>query len=310
MKILVIGGTNFIGPVTAEQLTLSGHEVILFHRSIATNIQYRQIQGDRNNIDDVSRALEIAEPDVIIDMIALFQHQINILEQALQGKKQRVIILSSMDVYKAYEVFFGLSEASVVSVPFDEYSPLREVFYPYRGKLETDFANDYEKIFVEQAALQSPVIDVIILRLGMVYGRNDPNHRFREPVKKMSQNIKQIELPEDTACFRSSKCYVKDAAYGIKLAAESNICNEIYNLAAQETPTELEWYQEIAKLLNWRGNIVVTQKNSDLNTINLKQHLIADTTKIRKQLCYKEIFSTLEGLDDTIRWELETIENE
>ncbi|MDR2440616.1 MAG: NAD-dependent epimerase/dehydratase family protein [Planctomycetaceae bacterium] len=188
MKILIIGGTNFIGHVTAEQLTQSGHDVILFHRSIATNIQYRQLQGNCNNIDDLGRVLEMAEPDVIIHTIALFQHQINILEQALQGKKRRVLILSSMDVYKAYEVLCQLSNAPVMAMPLNEQSPLRDIFYPYRGKLETDFADDYEKIFVEREALQSPVMDVIILRLGMVYGKNDHNHRFLEPVKKLSAN--------------------------------------------------------------------------------------------------------------------------
>jgi nucleoside-diphosphate-sugar epimerase len=197
----------------------------------------------------------------------------------------------------------------MVSVPFDEQATLRDVLYPYRGKLDADFAYNYEKILVEHAALQSPVLDVTILRLGMVYGQNDSNHRFSEPIKKMYQNVKQIELSEDTANFRSSKCFVKDVAYGIKLAVESDICNEIYNLAAQEILTELEWHQEIAKRLDWHGDIVVAKNNSvpnDLN-LNLKQHLIADTTKIRKQLGYKEIFSIHEGLDETIRWELENI---
>ncbi|MDR1270018.1 MAG: NAD-dependent epimerase/dehydratase family protein [Planctomycetaceae bacterium] len=311
MKILLIGGTNFIGPAVAEQLTLSEHEVVLFHRNIVPNIQHRQIQGDCNNIDDIGKALEATKPDVIIHTIALCRNQINVLEQALQGKKRRVVILSSIDVYKAYEVFFGLSDASVVPVPFDERAELRDVLYPYRGKLDTDFAYDYEKILVEHAALQSPVVDVIILRLGMVYGRNDPNYRFSEPIQKMYQNVKQIELSKNTADFRASKCYVKDIAHGIKLAAESNIRNEIYNLAALETLTELEWYQEIAKLMDWHGNIVVTQENStpDNNT-NSKQHLIADTTKIRKQLNYKEIFSIREGLNDTIQWELNMLESE
>jgi nucleoside-diphosphate-sugar epimerase len=307
MKILIIGGTNFIGPALTEQLMLSGHEVILFHRNLAHNVRHKQIQGNCNNMRDLRHALEIVEPDLIIHTIALFQNQINVLEQALQGQKIGVVVLSSLDVYKAYEVFFRLSNAAVVSVPFDEQAELREVLYPYRGKLDADFAHDYEKILVERAALQSPVLEVTILRIGMVYGKNDPNHRFSEPIKKMYQNIKQIELSEDTAIFRSSKCYVKDVAYGIKLAVESNIRNEIYNLADQKTLTELEWYQEIAKRLDWHGNIILTQNNSVSDSMNLKQHLIIDTTKIRKQLAYKEIFSTWEGLDETIRWELGNI---
>ncbi|MDR3199506.1 MAG: NAD-dependent epimerase/dehydratase family protein [Planctomycetaceae bacterium] len=309
LKIFIIGGTKFIGTAITEQLTQSKHEVVLFHRNIDANIRHEQIQGDCNNVNDLEKALEIVKPDVIIHNIALFQNQINVLEQALQGKKKRVILLSSIDVYKAYEIFFGLSGEPVVSVPFNEASPLREILYPYRGKLETDFAHDYEKILVEHAALQSPVMDVVILRLGMVYGKNDPNRRFAEPVKKMRQNAEQIELPETMAEFRACKCYVKDIAYGIKLAAESNICREIYNLAGLETLTELEWYKEIADVMNWRGDIVITQTNFISGNINPKQHLTADTTKIRKQLGYKEIFSRREGLEETIYWELALPDN-
>ncbi|MDR0608813.1 MAG: NAD-dependent epimerase/dehydratase family protein [Planctomycetaceae bacterium] len=309
MKIFIIGGTNFIGPAVTEELVRSGHEVILFHRNITKNIRHKQIQGDCNNINDVREALETVKPDAIVHTIALFQHQINVLEQALRGKTKRVIVLSSVDVYKAYEVLWKLSNAPIESMPLNEYSRLRDVLYPYRGKLKTDFANDYEKIFVEREALQSPVMDVILLRLGMVYGKNDPNHRFLEPIKKMSQSVEQIELSNDTANFRASKCYVKDIAGGIKLAVESNLRNEIYNLAALETLTELEWYQEIAKQMDWHGNIVVTQKNSAPNELNLNQHLIADTTKIRNQLGYKEKFSISEGLQETIRWEWEMLEN-
>ena len=32
MKILVIGGTNFIGPAVVRQLYAMGHEVTVFHR--------------------------------------------------------------------------------------------------------------------------------------------------------------------------------------------------------------------------------------------------------------------------------------
>lgn len=305
MKILLIGGTNFIGPVLTEQLTQTGHDVSLFHRNLNTTAQHHQIQGNCDNVNDLSRAIEAVEPDVIIHMIALFQSRIQILEQAIQGKKTRSIILSSLDVYKAYEVFCRLSNDSVVSVPLTEQAPLRDVLYPYRGRLDTDFAHDYEKILAEKAAIESSVIDAIVLRLGMVYGRNDPNHRFLEPIQKMFHDEKQIELFKDMANCRMSKGYVGDIAYGIKLAAETGLPGEIYNLASHEALTELEWYQQIAKLMEWEGDIVVSQSSPSLDGLNLNQDLVLDTSKIRKQLGYKERFSTQEGLLDTIQWEFE-----
>ena len=53
MKILVIGGTNFIGPPVVRRLHAMGHEVTLFHRGKTTaNLpkEVNYIQGDRKNL--------------------------------------------------------------------------------------------------------------------------------------------------------------------------------------------------------------------------------------------------------------------
>ncbi|MDR2450519.1 MAG: NAD-dependent epimerase/dehydratase family protein [Candidatus Accumulibacter sp.] len=305
MKILIIGGTHFIGPAASRRLAQSGHEVTLFHRRFSPDVPYPQIQGDCRHTDDLYRALEAVNPDAILHMVAWSQGQIHALERALQGRKIRAVILSSLDVYKAYEVFNRWSDAPVVPLPLDERSPLRDVLYPYRGRLDTDFAHDYEKILVERAALRSALLDVVILRLGMVYGRNDPNHRFLAPIRPMRRNAERIELPEGMARFRASKCHVEDVAHGMKLAMESAVAKEIYNLAAQPTPTELEWHQRIAKLMNWRGEIVIVGRPAMPDEGNTAQHLIAETGKIRRELGYGELFSMDDGLVDTIHWELE-----
>ncbi|MDR2031775.1 MAG: NAD-dependent epimerase/dehydratase family protein [Azoarcus sp.] len=307
MKTLIIGGTNFIGPAVTGQLARSGHEVAVFHRRISPEIRHDQIQGNCDDADDLRRALDAVAPEVLLHMVAWSPKQIHALEQALQGGKIRAVITSSIDVYKAYEVLLGLSDAPVVPVPFDEQASLRTILYPYRGKVEVDFAHDYEKILMEKAAMHSAALDAVILRLGMVYGRNDPQHRFREPVRKMRQNAGRIELPKDLAGFRASKCHVKDVAHGIILAMESHVVREIYNLAAQQALSEMEWYRRIADIMHWHGDIVIGETSATAGGMNYAQHLVGDTDKIRKQLSYKEILSLDDGLADTIRGELENI---
>jgi nucleoside-diphosphate-sugar epimerase len=241
MKILVIGGTRFIGPAAAKHLEEAGHNIALFHRTYRPEIPYRQIQGDCEIVDELRNGIQAMQPDVIIHAAAMFERQIKALEQALSGKKTRVILLSSADVYKAFEVVNRLSDTPVQPVPIHERSPLRETLYPYRGRrLDMDIAHDYEKITVERAALESPIIDSVILRLGMVYGENDYNHRFLEPIRKMRRGDKAIELPRIMADFRACKCYVEDVAHGIRLAAEIGASGEVYNLAAQEVLSEIE----------------------------------------------------------------------
>jgi nucleoside-diphosphate-sugar epimerase len=88
---------------------------------------------------------------------------------------------------------------------------------------------------------------------------------------------------------------------------ENGVSGEIYNLAAREALSEMEWHRQIAKLMDWNGDIDVTEEFVPMEGFNPEQHLVLDTSKIRKQLNYKEIYSVQEGLSDTIQWELENI---
>ncbi len=314
MNVLIIGGTKFIGPVSAKYFHKAGHHVTLFHRN-KSNIsdEYVQIQGDCNVSADIKRAVELAKPDIIVHMVALYQSHIEALEQALGKRRTRTVIISSADVYRGYGVLTGLVSGPIEPIPFTEQSALREVLFPYRGKLETDFAYSYEKILVEKAALQSPVLDSVILRLGMVYGENDPNRRFSDIIRQMGSGAEAIELSSGMAKFRSSKCYVDDVAHGIVLAAEKSPAGEIYNLSHHDTFTELEWSRQIAKLMNWYGEIRISLdgNTTDFSSgLNLEQPFVMDTTKIRTKLGYAEVVSLEEGLMRTIQWEQNTFKRE
>lgn len=116
--------------------------------------------------------------------------------------------------------------------------------------------HDYDKIPVERAALQSPVLDAVILRLGMIYGENDPNRRFSVPIQKMASGEKSIKIAKGMASFCASKCYVENVAHGIALAVARGQTGEIYNLADKQVLTELEWLELLAKKLNWPGEII------------------------------------------------------
>jgi nucleoside-diphosphate-sugar epimerase len=109
------------------------------------------------------------------------------------------------------------------------------------------------------------------------------------------------------ADFRACKCYVENIAHGVKLAVESGHSGEIYNLAAEETLSEMEWYQQIAELMNWKGEISVTEKPVLSDNFNPEQHFVIDISKIQKQLNYKEIFSIQDSLLKTVQWELECL---
>lgn len=304
MNILVIGGTNFIGLHTANEFIANGHNVTVFHRNPYTGSalsgQVKHILGNRHNLSELSEAIRAVSPDMIIDAYAMNENEVKILEAAL-SKRTRVVILSSADVYEAYSVL-SAPGAEPQHTPLAENAALREKLFPYRGVLETAFAHDYDKILVERAAQGSSKMDAVIVRLGMIYGENDSQHRFLRCMEQMKQE-KAIVMSKDMANWKTSKGYVKNIAYGIYLAAMKGQAGEIYNLAEQHPVSEYEWYKRVAEMLLWNGTIEL--RENDESGANWKQDLTMDTGKIRAALGYTEKYSVEQALKNTLDWEEE-----
>ncbi|PLR98422.1 NAD-dependent epimerase/dehydratase family protein [Bacillus sp. T33-2] len=72
MKVLVIGGTRFIGRFVVDQLLERGHNVALFHRrNHKTGQPVQNIYGDRKNLYNYKDKFMNLNPDVILDMIPM-----------------------------------------------------------------------------------------------------------------------------------------------------------------------------------------------------------------------------------------------
>ncbi len=314
MNIFIIGGTGFLGRHVTRLLNEQGHRLTLFHRhpSDLFAATITQFHGHRESLDDLKRAFDATQPDLIVDTCAMLERYISVLDQAVHGTKTRLVLLSSIDVYKAYEVIAKLSDTTIQPLPLTETSSLRDMFFPYRGKLETDYAHDYDKILVEKAAFSSEHFETTVVRLGMVYGEHDPNRRFGETVRKMKENAASIFLPKSLAGWRGSKIYVGNAAHGIAMISErKDMIGETFNLAEEHPLTEKEWTEAIARLMEWHGTIRLEESDSiSMNTlsINPMQDFIADSSKFRS-LGYREPISFEEGLRRTIEWESKQMSN-
>jgi nucleoside-diphosphate-sugar epimerase len=103
MNILIIGGTRFIGLEVTRQLTEAGHTLTLYHRTPISSLPYKQMQGDLCDSNTLRLVISKVSPDCIIHMNLMEKKHIEALESALT-KKTRVVIVSSVDVYKAFEV--------------------------------------------------------------------------------------------------------------------------------------------------------------------------------------------------------------
>jgi 2'-hydroxyisoflavone reductase len=167
VKILVLGGTKFLGRAAAENALERGHDVTLFNRG-ETNPELfpdaEKLHGDRT--DDLS-ALDGRSWDAVIDTSGYFPAVVRRSAEALEDSVGRYLFVSSISVYARF------SEGP------REDSPRAEL-----GDMPADeMLEDYSNYGPLKALSEDAVWDVYgdratIVRPGLIVGPHDPTGRF------------------------------------------------------------------------------------------------------------------------------------
>jgi len=260
MRVLVIGGTAFIGPHVVRQLADGGHDVLVFHRGETEADlppSVRHVRSPLANMPVLQFPDEVRQftPDVVLHMIAMGVQDAQAVMDAFTGVAQRIVGVSSCDVYRAFARLRG--EAGPLElVPLGEDAPLRDTFFPYRTETTepNDLAYSYDKILMEQVLMGEPQLPGTILRLPMVYGPHDEQHRLFPYIKRMEDHRPAILLAETLAGWRNTRGYVENVAAAITLAVtDDRAAGRVYNVAEQQAYTEAEWVQGIGEAAGWSG---------------------------------------------------------
>jgi nucleoside-diphosphate-sugar epimerase len=318
LNILIIGGTRFMGPVVVKALVEFGHSVTVFHRGeteCTLPDSVRQLNGDRDELGRFNSEFESFQPDLILDMILLTKKQARLLVDVMTGISKRLVVISSADVYGNYGRLRGDLAETYIDGKLSESSPLRKNKYPYRNqaKVENDFRYWYDKTLVEQAITSQNELPSTILRLPIVYGPNDPQHRFRDYVRRMIDKRPAILLDEQKADWRITRGYRDNCAAAIVAAVRNEkASSQVFNAGEKSALTERQWIEKIAKIIGWKGKIV-TLPNDELpehlqSPLNWKCHLETDTSRLRTELGFIDPVDFDAGLYTTIDWEKKTLE--
>lgn len=232
-----------------------------------------------------------------------------------RGIAGRVVALSSMDVYRAWGVFYNMEPGGLQELPLTEDSELRTSrnTYPPEAlkRARTVYAwldDEYDKIPVEQAVLGDRKLSGTILRLPMIYGPGDPARRFHPVLKRMDDGRRQIIFADDVAPLRTPRGYVEDVGAAIALATTSpQAAGRIYNICEEDSFGELDWARKIAAATGWDGEFVVLPHDRTPKHLlwpgNPAQHVVASSQRIRKELGYRELLPREEAIRRTIAWE-------
>jgi nucleoside-diphosphate-sugar epimerase len=213
-------------------------------------------------------------------------------------------------VYRAYDRFRRADPGPPDSTPLTEDSPLRDRLFPYRDKAlgPDDPIFNYEKILVERAVMSEPDLPATVLRLPMVYGPGDYQHRLFGYLKRMDDKRPAILLSRDMAAWRGLRGYVEDMGKAIALCVTNDqAAGRIYHVADQGNLTEAQWIRRIARAAGWNGEIV-TLHDEHLpphlkHDYDTSQHWSLDSSRIRRELGYGEPTPPEEAMRRTVAWE-------
>ncbi len=166
MKLLILGGTEFVGRHMAEAALARGHDVTLFHRGkhgAELFPQAEHVLGDRDGGLD---ALQRRTWDAVLDTCGYVPRVVRQSAELLVGAAGHYTFVSSVSVYQDFAVP-GIDEDYAVAVTPDE--TVEEVTGETYGPL---------KILCEQAVCDSFADRALVVRPGLVVGPHDKTGRF------------------------------------------------------------------------------------------------------------------------------------
>ncbi len=303
MKVLVLGGTSFIGRAVAEHLLRRGDQVALFHRGRAEPPGLdaaTHIHGDRLDLPAHRRALERFGPDAVLDSYALTRRDAELACDVLPGVP--AVVLSSQDVYAAYEGL--LSGRAVADVPLAESAPLRRTRRVYGQDPPPGVPADYEKLDVEDVWARR---NATVLRLPMVYGPHDPQCREGFVLRRLAAGRHRIPVGAGNLLW--SRAHVADvAAAVVRALGEPRAWGRCFNLAEPTTPTIGRWIEQIAaaaaaELELVRAPDALLPPDLFLTAAH-PQHLLADVHAAQDVLGWHPRPPD-RGVADSVHWHLE-----
>lgn len=165
LKILILGGTRFIGLHMTALALERGHTLTYFNRDKTKTDRYREVErikGDRNGQID---GLKDREWDVVIDNSGYVPRHVRLSAELLAPKVKQYVFTSSISVYPNF------------SVPRDETSPVGKLADESVEKVDGETYGPL-KALCEQAVATALPGRATIIRPGLIVGPDDNTDRF------------------------------------------------------------------------------------------------------------------------------------
>jgi nucleoside-diphosphate-sugar epimerase len=303
MRVLILGGTRFIGRRIAADLVTRGDEVTVVHRGQTETAEPDgcvHLHTDRAAFASLAGRVRALRPDAVIDTRALTAADAEAVLPHLPDA--HLVLLSSIDVYRAYELI--LTGRGGEPVPISEESPVREGRYPLRGLLP-GLGEHYDKLDVEPGYLAR---GGTALRLAMIYGEHDGQRREEFILRRVRAGRPRIPIGAGTSL--DTRCYVGDVASAVLAALDhpEAATGQVFNVGDPVTDTARDYAVRILAAAGSQAELVTVPEPvlpDDMEaTKSIAQHFLVDSRKAITQLGWRPT-DPAQTIPISVRWHLE-----
>ncbi|MEQ8383558.1 MAG: NAD-dependent epimerase/dehydratase family protein [Coleofasciculus sp. A1-SPW-01] len=286
MRILIMGGTRFIGVYLTKILVEQGHEVVLFNRGNkpAPVEGVQQIHGDRKDATQLKEKLSGEAFDAIFDNNGRELSDTQPLVEIFKDKVQHFVYMSSAGVY--------LQSDQMPHVEGDPVDPKSR----HKGKHETE------------AYLQAQGIPFTAIRPTYIYGPQNYNDLEAWFFDRIVRD-RPILIPS-SGLYITQLGHCKDLARAMSLVlGNQQAIGQVYNVsgdryvtfdglanacivAAGKSPKDFDLLHYNPKKFDFGK-----RKAFPLRT----QHFFADVQKAKTQLKWEPEYDLISGLKDSFQ---------
>ena len=288
-KILIMGGNQFVGKEIVKKFLEKDYTIYILNRGTRKNIEeVIFFKVDRDNFIEMENILKNIDVDIIIDVSAYTEEQVDILHKVMKNRFKQYILISSASVYNNIE-----------STPANEESQTGE------NLIWGDYAKN--KYLAEKKTIENSKIynfKYTIFRPFYIYGVGNNLDRENYFFSRIKYNL-PIYIPSKNNIIQFG--YVEDLALAIESSiGNSDFYNQTFNISGDEYVTMSEFSEICGKVMNKKA--IIKYINTEENKIKARDwfpfrevNLFGDISKL-ENTGFRNTFSLVQGLEKTYKY--------
>lgn len=303
-KILLTGGSGFLGKHVQQELIRNGFDHIIIPRSS---------EYDLTNPNSCESLFEQHLPDTVIHLAATCGGiGANMAAPGKYFYDNMMMGINSIECSRKYGVKKFILVGTVCAYP--KYCPVpfreQDIWNGYPEETNAPYGIAKKSLFVMLEAYHNQYgLNSVILIPSNLYGPGDnfnpaSSHVIPAIIKKISKaiqnNEKNIEIWGDGYATREF-LYAPEAARAIVTTVQKQTGFELINIGSGEEISIRLLVSKIAHIMNYKGDILW-----DTSKPNGQPRRCVDTSKAQKLLQWSNNIDIDQGLADTIKWYLGT----